>query len=162
MTELLVEVKELHKHFVVAKDFFGRPKSILKAVNGVSFAIERGETLGLVGESGCGKSTTGRTLIGLYAPTKGQVIFDGKEISAEHGIMHKDIQMIFQDPYASLNPRMTVADIIGEPLDIHPFAKTAMRGLHASMNCWNSSGRHANRQTAIRMNSAAVSVSASA
>ena len=118
-TDILLEVKNLHKNFVVERNFFGRPKAILKAVNGVNIAIKRGETLGLVGESGCGKSTTGRTIIGLYAPSEGQVVFDGKVISNQHGRMHKDIQMIFQDPYASLNPRMTVADIIGEPLDIH-------------------------------------------
>lgn len=119
MNKPLIEVKNLHKDFVVERNFFGRPKTVLKAVNGVEFSIRSGETLGLVGESGCGKSTTGRTIIGLYAPSAGEVIFDGQVISGQHGTMHKDIQMIFQDPYASLNPRMTVADIIGEPLDIY-------------------------------------------
>lgn len=114
----LLEVKNLHKDFVVKRSFWGRPKQILKAVNDVSFSIEEGKTLGLVGESGCGKSTTGRTIIGLYKPTKGKIIFASKDIS-QNKEMTKDIQMIFQDPYASLNPRMTVADIIEEPLLVH-------------------------------------------
>jgi oligopeptide transport system ATP-binding protein len=92
----------------------------LKAVDGVSFSIKPGETLGLVGESGCGKTTVGRALIRLYKPTDGDVFFDGKRVDEKSiGTLRKDMQMVFQDPYSSLNPRMTVEDIIGEPLDVH-------------------------------------------
>lgn len=113
----LVEVRNLKKHFHVGKD------AVLKAVDGVDFKINEGETLGLVGESGCGKSTTGRTIIRLYDATEGEVIFDGADVhklnKAELKEFTKSAQMIFQDPYASLNPRMTVTDIIGEGIDIH-------------------------------------------
>lgn len=116
MTEPLISVKNLKKHFNVGD-------GTLKAVDGISFDIYPGETFGLVGESGCGKSTSGRTIIRLYEPTEGEVIFKGKNIydmsRAEMQEVRKDFQMIFQDPYASLNPRMTVEEIIGEPLDIH-------------------------------------------
>lgn len=113
----LIEVKNLKKYFNVGN------KSILKAVDDINFFIREGETLGLVGESGCGKSTAGRTIIKLYEPTEGQIIFDGKDISKLKGKAIKEYtkqaQMIFQDPYASLNPRMTVGDIVGEGIDIH-------------------------------------------
>ena len=97
----------------------------LKAVDGVSFSIKPGETLGLVGESGCGKTTVGRSILRLYTPTGGEVIFDGKPVD-EKSIheMRKQMQMVFQDPYSSLNPRMTVEDIIGEPLDVHKLYQT--------------------------------------
>ena len=115
----LVEVKDLKKYFDINTGMFSsRP---LKAVDGVSFTINRGETLGLVGESGCGKTTVGRTLLHLYTPTSGQIIYDGKIIKSKADIheFRKKATMVFQDPYSSLNPRMTVSDIIAEPLDIH-------------------------------------------
>lgn len=116
--EYLIEVKDLKQYFPIKTGLF---KSLpLKAVDGVSFAIRPGETLGLVGESGCGKTTVGRSLLRLYKPTAGEVLFDGKKVD-EKSIheMRKEMQMVFQDPYSSLNPRMTVEDIIGEPLDVH-------------------------------------------
>ena len=115
----LVEVKNLKKYFDINTGLFSsRP---LKAVDDVSFDIMRGETLGLVGESGCGKTTVGRTLLQLYTPTSGQIIYDGKEVKGKAAIneFRKKATMVFQDPYSSLNPRMTVSDIIAEPLDIH-------------------------------------------
>jgi oligopeptide transport system ATP-binding protein len=115
--ESLVEVKNLKKYFTLNN------KSILKAVDDVSFSIEKGETLGLVGESGCGKTTCGRTVLGIYEATSGSVLFEGKDIhslKANEKLQYKkNSQIIFQDPYASLNPRMTVGDIIGEGIDIH-------------------------------------------
>ncbi|CUH95528.1 Oligopeptide transport ATP-binding protein AppF [Propionispora sp. 2/2-37] len=124
MKETILEVHNLKKYFPVHTNAFGRPISFLKAVDNVSFSIARGETLGLVGESGCGKSTTGRTIIHLYKPTSGEILFNGMNTStpAAQKKLRRRMQMIFQDPYASLNPRMTVRDIIGEPLDIHSLA----------------------------------------
>ncbi len=120
----LLEVKDLKQHFNIPNGLFGSKK--LKAVDGVSFAIKKGETLGLVGESGCGKTTVGRSILHLYQPTSGEVIYDGKVIKTKRDVneMRKKVQMVFQDPYSSLDPRMTVADIIGEPLDIHKLCKT--------------------------------------
>jgi len=116
--EHLVEVCGLKKYFPVKSGVMN--KMVLKAVDDVSFTIDRGETLGLVGESGCGKTTVGRTLLHLYKPTAGEVWFDGRQVTEKNiGEFRKDMQIVFQDPYSSLNPRMTVADIIGEPLDIH-------------------------------------------
>lgn len=124
--DILLEVKNLKKYFPVRHGFFGGKVQHVKAVDDVTFHIKKGETFGLVGESGCGKSTTGRTLIRLYDVTDGEVIFDGAEIGkmkeSELKPLRKKIQMIFQDPYASLNTRMTVGDIIGEPIDIHNIA----------------------------------------
>ncbi|KXH80695.1 ABC transporter ATP-binding protein [Sporosarcina sp. HYO08] len=118
MNENLVEIKDLKKHFNINK------QSTLKAIDGISFSIKKGETLGLVGESGCGKSTVGRTITQIYEPTSGEVIFDqkpvhSKESKAERKQKKQDMQMIFQDPYSSLNPRMTVMEIISEGLLIH-------------------------------------------
>lgn len=116
--EYLVEVNNLKQYFPI-KAGFGKTIP-LKAVDGVSFAIKPGETLGLVGESGCGKTTVGRSLLHLYKPTGGDIFYNGQRVD-EKSIqsMRKDMQMVFQDPYSSLNPRMTVEDIIGEPLDVH-------------------------------------------
>ena len=115
----LVEVNGLKQYFNINMGMF-RTKP-LKAVDGVSFQINKGETLGLVGESGCGKTTVGRTLLHLYKPTAGEIYFKGKKIETKQDIkeFRKKATMVFQDPYSSLNPRMTVSDIIGEPLDIH-------------------------------------------
>ena len=119
----LLEVKNLKQYFPIDR------KSIVKAVDDISFDIYEGETFGLVGESGSGKSTTGRTIIRLYNPTDGKIIFDGKDISGKMNkdtkkFLNKNMQMIFQDPMACLNPRMTVMDIIAEGLDIHGMCKT--------------------------------------
>ena len=120
--DIILEVKDLCKYFPANKGLF-QGKSYVKAVDRISFTINKGETLGLVGESGCGKTTAGRTILKLYEPTSGQIMFNGKDItkySKKQMIpLRKDMQMIFQDPYASLDPRMTVGDIIGEALDIH-------------------------------------------
>jgi oligopeptide transport system ATP-binding protein len=122
--QVLVQVKSLIKHFPITQGvIFQRQVSAVRAVDGVTFDIYRGETLGLVGESGCGKTTAGRTILQLYRPTAGQVVFDGIDLTALKGEslrrMRQRMQMIFQDPYASLNPRMTIARIISEPLRIH-------------------------------------------
>ena len=121
--KILVEIKDLKKYFPVKKGLFTPTQSNVKAVDGISFTINKGETLGLVGESGCGKTTCGRTIIKLYEPTGGQIIYDGHDLSKlsprQMLPYRKKIQMIFQDPYASLNSRMTVGDIVGESIDIH-------------------------------------------
>ncbi len=144
--EKLIEVKNVKQHFDVSG-------GVVKAVNDISFDIYRGETFGLVGESGCGKSTTGRTIIRLYDATAGEVLFDGENVHgkksrAELKKFNRKMQMIFQDPYASLNPRMTVGDIIAEGIDIHGLAKNKkdrMDRVHELLNTVGLNKEHANR-----------------
>ena len=125
--DVLIQVQDLKMHFPITQGIIlQRQIGAVKAVDGLTFDIYRGETLGLVGESGCGKSTTGRALLQLYRPTAGKVIFDGQDLTKMKGEelrrMRRRMQMIFQDPYASLNPRMTVGNIISEPMEVHGIA----------------------------------------
>ena len=127
MSEPLLRIEGLRMHFLMHKGVLRRREvARVKAVDGLTFDIAEGETLGLVGESGCGKSTTGRAIIRLYDPTEGKIVFRGQDLAKlsqrEIHPLRRDLQMIFQDPYASLNPRMTVGDIIGEPLAVHKLA----------------------------------------
>ncbi|AOZ77285.1 peptide ABC transporter ATP-binding protein [Clostridium pasteurianum] len=121
--ETMLEVKNLNKYFTKKVGFFGGKQQVVKAVDNVNLKIKKGETLGLVGESGCGKTTTGRTIARIYDPTAGNIIFRGQDIAKlsqkEIKPIRKCMQMIFQDPYASLNPRMTISEIIRTPLDVH-------------------------------------------
>jgi oligopeptide transport system ATP-binding protein len=120
--KVLLQIEGLKKYFPITRGVFQRHVGDVKAVDGISFEIYQGETLGLVGESGCGKSTTGRTILQLYRATEGTIHLDDIDLSSLKGRelqhMRRRMQMIFQDPYASLNPRMTVGSIIGEPLEI--------------------------------------------
>src|SRR4051795_696581 len=122
--ETLLKVNNLVMHFPLTRGIiFQRKVGAVQAVDGISFSVKQGETLGLVGESGCGKSTTGRAILQLYKPTAGEVVFQGKDLTKLNGgdmrKMRRHLQMIFQDPYASLNPRMTVGNIVSEPMQIH-------------------------------------------
>jgi peptide/nickel transport system ATP-binding protein len=144
--EVLLSVRDLKKHFTMGK------KEILKAVDGISFDIYKGETFGLVGESGCGKSTAGRTMIGLYDRTDGEVVFNGKDVHSlsekEKFQFHKQMQMIFQDPYASLNPRSTVKEIISEPMEVHglfPKKKERLERIYQLLEDVGLNRDHANR-----------------
>jgi len=124
MADTLLEVKGLTKHFPITKGIiFSKQVGAVQAVDNINFNIKKGETLGMVGESGCGKSTTGRLILRLIEPTRGEVIFDGKSVYSLKGQevrrLRRDMQIIFQNPYASLNPRMTIGDIIAEPITVH-------------------------------------------
>ena len=123
MSEVLLEVRNLVKHFSVGGGMLSGPAGVVKAIDGVSFTVHRGETLGLVGESGCGKTTTGRCILQLERPSSGQIIFEGVDLTTldEKSLrqVRRKVQVIFQDPYSSLNPRMTVGQIIDEPLKVH-------------------------------------------
>ena len=130
--ETLVEVNDLRIHFPITRGVLvQRQVAAVRAVDGISFSIQRGETLGLVGESGCGKSTTGRAILQLYKPTTGSITFENNVISDLKGEslrkMRRKMQMIFQDPYASLNPRMTVGQLIGEPMLVHDLYRGSER-----------------------------------
>ncbi len=149
--DVILEVNNLVKHFPLNGGWFGSNKKSVQAVNGISFKVKRGETLGMVGESGCGKSTAGRTIIRLYHPTEGQIIFEGQDVTKAEGndlmTLRRQMQMIFQDPYASLNPRMTVGDIVGEALDIHKLAKGQKRTdrIYELLEVVGLNPEHANR-----------------
>ena len=127
MTEPLLEVRDLTRHFAVRKGLFGRVTGFVRAVDGVSFTINRGETLGLVGESGCGKSTTGKTLLKLLEPDAGSILFNDVDITGfdrkRMAAVRRDLQIVFQDPYSSINPRATAGSYVGEPLRIHGLAR---------------------------------------
>ncbi|MFC5589606.1 ABC transporter ATP-binding protein [Sporosarcina soli] len=127
MSQNLLEVHNVKKYFPLQRKLFSKKQDYVKAVDGVSFAVKEGETLSIVGESGCGKSTTGRVLMKLLEATEGKIIFEGKDITHlsddEIRPYRKEFQMVFQDPYASLNPRLTVKEIIEEPLIVHNFEK---------------------------------------
>lgn len=151
MSEVLMDIQNLSKHFTVETNMFGKPVSVLKAVDEVSFSIHKGEAFGLVGESGCGKTTLGKVLVNLYSPTKGKLLFEGKDLTSLNETQRrsycKDIQMIFQDPYASLNPRMTIGDIIAEPIIINnllPLNKVEERVIYL-LNCVGLAQHQRNR-----------------
>ncbi len=146
--EFLLQVRNLKEYFPITTGFM--KTTMLKAVDDVSFDIRKGETLGLVGESGCGKTTVGRTILHLYKPTAGEIWFGGKKIDSKESLreFRRKAQMVFQDPYSSLNPRMTVADIVAEPLDVHKmYSNKAEREtrIHELMNLVGLNTEHATR-----------------
>lgn len=151
MTEDLLEVKQLKKYYPIRGGLLGRTIGQVKAVDDISFTVKRGETLGLVGESGCGKSTAGRTLLRLIEPTEGQVLFEGKDVTAmgkeQLRKIRRDMQMVFQDPFASLNPRHSVQRILEEPMIIQGLGnpKERIQRVHQLLEVVGLSGYHAKR-----------------
>lgn len=151
--QILVRVKGLKKYFPIKRGIiFERTVGLVEAVNDLTFEIYRGETLGLVGESGCGKTTAGRTILGLYPPTDGTINIDGIEVSSAQGdelrTLRRKAQMIFQDPFASLNPRWTVSAIVGEPINVHNLEKDSRKKnerVRSLLEMVGLSGRHLNR-----------------
>ncbi|MDI7247168.1 MAG: ABC transporter ATP-binding protein [Bacillota bacterium] len=143
--DVVLEVINLKKYFQFSR------KAVLKAVDDVTFSVKKGEVFGLVGESGCGKTTAGRTIVGLYTPTSGRIVYEGEDVSKLRGAdvkrFKRHMQIIFQDPYASLDPRMTVGDIIGEALDIHGLAtgRDRLARIHELLDVVGLSAEHANR-----------------
>ena len=166
MSEPLLRITELVKNYPVKGGVLGRAVDQVHAVDGVSFEIAAGETLGLVGESGCGKSTTGRCILRLTEPTAGEIWFDGRDVIAlGHRALtavRRDVQIIFQDPYASLNPRMTVGAIVGEALIIHRLAKSRRQFEERIVELLETVGLGADHMRRYRTSSPAVSGSVSA
>ena len=147
----LLRIEDLVKHFPIKAGFFKRTVGAVRAVDGVSLSVKPGETLGVVGESGCGKTTLGRTIMKLLEPTSGSIVFDGEDITnlkrKQMRSIRRDIQIVFQDPYASLNPRMTVRDIVAEPLRIHDLYTRGegRRRIEELLRTVGLSPEHANR-----------------
>lgn len=167
MSDKLLQVEHLKQYFPAGG--MGKNRKFVKAVDDVSFFVNKGETLGLVGESGCGKTTTGRSILRLYEPTGGKITFDGKVILDVENKVKVDMlpyrqkmQMVFQDPYASLDPRMTVGDIVGEAIDIHKLAANKKERHDMIISMLEKVGLNSEHATDILMNSPADSVSVSA